>query len=58
MTVAMRTVFMFSFGIDSLMPEDFNDEHPITWAQFKIAVGEQALLSTTPVTPAAEVLEF
>ena len=53
----MRTVFMFSFGHDALMPEDYC-EHPVMWCQFKIAMGEQLLLETTPVVPPADILKF
>jgi len=57
MTAAMRTVFMFSFGRNALMPEDFT-EHPVSWAQFKIAMREQLLLETVAVNPPAEIVEF
>jgi hypothetical protein len=57
MTAAMRTVFMFSFGRDALMPEDYY-ERPVLWPQFKIAMREQLLLETTAVNPPAEILEF
>jgi len=38
MSKAMRTVLMYLFGKACLMPEDYNDEYPINWKQFKVAV--------------------
>lgn len=55
MTVAMRTVFIFSFGRAALMPEDFT-EHPVSWSQFKIAMGEQLKLETASTNLPTSIL--
>jgi hypothetical protein len=56
LSAAQRTVFMMIFGMGSLIPEDFNEEHPLSWKQFLIAIRETQALDTTPVRRPATVL--
>ena len=58
MNAAQRTVFMMIFGMGSLIPEDFNDEHPLSWKQFRVVVRETQALGNIPVRPPANVLSM
>jgi hypothetical protein len=56
LSAAQRTVFMMIFGMGSLIPEDFNDEHPLSWKQFRVVVRETNALDNTPMQQPANVL--
>ena len=58
MSAAQRTVFMWLFGRDSLILEDYCGEHPISWKQFRIAVRETKALENIPVRPPATMLQM
>jgi hypothetical protein len=47
---------MMIFGMGSLIPEDFNDEHPLSWKQFRVVVRETKTLDVVPALQPASVL--